>query len=83
MEITESTRFNLSSKAVYTLAICFASALFWLAGIYAEAKDLKELPKRVDAIEERLALQRDMCKVLKRLQEISVPKQFQEEIDCK
>jgi hypothetical protein len=79
MTLDEKTKVSLPVKAIYTLAICFAATTFWLAGIYAEAK---ELPKRVDAIENKLTIQRDMCKVLKRLQEINVPKRYHEEINC-
>lgn len=74
--LNEKTRISLPVKAVYMLSICFASATFWLAGIYGENKDL---PLRVAKLEEQSAL---ICRVLKRIQDNTVPVPYREEMNC-
>lgn len=76
-QINENTKISLPVKVVYTLSICFASATFWLAGIYGESKGL---PARVAKLEERSAM---ICRVLKRIQESTVPVPYREEMDCR
>lgn len=82
-QINEKTEISLPLKAVYLLSICFASATFWLAGIYGEAKDI--LASRHEDRERISKLERNdsmTCRVLKRIQDNTVPAQYRETMIC-
>lgn len=81
--LNEKTRISLPVKAIYTLAICFAGATFWLAGIYAESRDalkyISESQERINKLEAQNAM---ICRVLKRIQDSTVPVIWREDMKC-
>lgn len=75
-KIDENTRLSAPIKSVSWIVGGIGVVAYFVAGLYA-------IPTRLERLEAKAELQKDMCKVLKRLQEIQVPKPYREDINCK
>jgi len=82
-QIDQETKISLPIRVVWALVAVFATATFWLGGIYAQTHDLPDRVTKIEhALEERNDRDKMTCKVLKRIQDQVVPQNYREDMNC-